>query len=68
MIQLTKINNEIIIINSRNIECVEVIPESKVIMETGKYYIVKESAEEIIDKSIKYEAQIISRGRISVID
>ncbi len=58
MIELTKINNEPIVINSDRIECVESIPESKVIMDTGRYYVVCESVEEIIQKTIEYGGRI----------
>lgn len=58
MIMLTKLNNEQIVINSAQIESIEVIPESKVVMMNGKFYIVKESAEEIIEKTIEYNGKI----------
>lgn len=53
MIKLTKINNAEILINHTQIEFVELIPESKVIMMNGHYHIVKESADEIIKKNIR---------------
>lgn len=58
MIQLTKINGELIVINGDRIECVETIPESKISMDTGRYYLVQESVEEIIQKTIEYNARI----------
>lgn len=58
MIMLTKLNNERIVLNSAQIEMVEIIPESKVVMMNGKFYIVKESAEEIIQKTIEYNGKI----------
>lgn len=58
MIQLTKINGELIVINSDRIECMETIPESKVSMDTGRYYLVQESVEEIIQKTIEYNARV----------
>lgn len=58
MIMLTKLNNEQIIVNSAQIEAVELIPEAKVIMMNGKFYIVKESADEIIEKTIEYNGKI----------
>ena len=58
MIILRKLNNQEIIINSQQIECVEVIPESKIIMMNGKFYIVQESTEEIIDKVKEYNASV----------
>lgn len=58
MIMLTKLNNEQIVLNSAQIEAIEIIPESKVTMMNGKFYIVKESAEEIIKKTIEYNGKI----------
>ena len=63
MIMLTKLNNEKIVLNSAQIESVEFIPEAKVIMMNGKFYIVKESAEEIIDKTIEYNGRV--RGYVN---
>lgn len=54
MIMLTKLNDQEIVLNCAQIESVEVIPESKVVMMNGKFFIVKESAEEIIQKTIEY--------------
>lgn len=42
------------------VEAVEFIPEAKVIMMNGKFYIVKESGEEIIEKTIEYNGKIRS--------
>jgi flagellar protein FlbD len=40
------------------IECIEMIPESKVIMMNHDYYLVLESRDEIIDKISKYQAKV----------
>lgn len=58
MIVLTKLNDQQILLNCMQIEAVELIPESKVIMMNGKFYLVKESAEEIIRKTIEYNGKI----------
>lgn len=58
MIVLTKLNDQQILLNCAQIEAVELIPESKIIMMNGKFYIVKESAEEIIEKTIEYNGKI----------
>ena len=54
MIKLTKLNNAEIIVNEDQIEYIEIIPESKIIMMNGKFHIVKESADEILDKVIEF--------------
>lgn len=58
MIHLTRINGEEFVLNCRKIERIEIIPESKVILESGKYYIVTESVDEIIRRTIEYNGQI----------
>lgn len=58
MIMLTKLNEQPFLLNCAQIEAVELIPESKIVMMNGKFYIVKESAEEIIEKTIEYNGKI----------
>ena len=58
MISLTKLNNEVFIINCNQIECIEMIPESKVILMNKDFFIVKETADQIIDKIIEFNAKI----------
>lgn len=59
MIELTKINGEQIIVNSRLIEYIVTIPETKLIMTNGKYHIVKEPANEIIEKVVSFEHRVV---------
>lgn len=54
MIELTKLNGEPILINAMQIEYVESIPESKVIMMNGKFHIVLEEPEEIKRRVIEF--------------
>jgi flagellar protein FlbD len=58
MIVLTKRNGEKFTVNYAQIECIETIPESKVIMMNHDYYLVMESIDEIIDKIAQYKAKI----------
>lgn len=63
MIRLTKLNGEGFVINSMQIERVESIPESNIILVSGKHYVVSETVEEIIDRVIEFNAQIDARAR-----
>lgn len=54
MIELTKLNGEPILINPNQIEYIELIPESKIIMMNGKYHIVSEHKDEIIVRIIRF--------------
>ncbi|MEG0780083.1 MAG: flagellar FlbD family protein [Oscillospiraceae bacterium] len=58
MIVLTKMNGERFLINHLQIECIETIPESKIVMTNHDYYIVRETTDEIIDKIAQYNAKI----------
>ena len=58
MIVLTKRNNEKFLVNHNQIQCIEMIPESKIVMMNRDYYIVKETPEEIIRKIAEYTAKI----------
>ena len=58
MIVLTKRNNERFLINHNQIESIEMIPESKIVMMNRDYFIVKESPEDIIKKIQDYNAKV----------
>ena len=69
MIKLTTLNGEHIVVNCNQIESVETIPESKVILLNKDFYIVKESIDEIINKVIEYNARIYTlQKKILIID
>ncbi len=58
MIVLTKRNNERFLINHNQIESIEMIPESKIVMMNRDYFIVKETPEDIIKKIQDYNAKV----------
>jgi len=59
MVEVVGINGEGFLINATLIEKIEFIPETKITLTTGKYYLVKDSKEDIINKIIKYNQKII---------
>ena len=63
MIQLTKLNGEEFILNSDQIQMIEIIPESKVVLMNQEFFIVRESPQEIIDRTVNYGATIINRAK-----
>lgn len=63
MIRLTRLNGEEFIINCRHIERLESIPESNVILVSGKHYVVQEGIDEIINRVIEFNASIIARAQ-----
>ncbi len=58
MIALTKMNRERFLINHLQIECIETIPESKIVMMNHDYYLVRETVDEIIHKIAEYNAKV----------
>jgi len=59
MIKLTKLNNEEFVINCSQIMTIDIIPESKVTLMNKEHFIVKESVDEIIDKTIEYHRHLL---------
>ena len=68
MIFLTKLNGEEFVLNCTQIQMIELIPESKVVLMNKEFFIVRESAQEIIDKTIGYSAAIAGRSRAAGTD
>ncbi|MCI9582832.1 hypothetical protein D3Z50_02340 [Clostridiaceae bacterium] len=48
MIKMTRLSGEVIYLNYIQIQYLESIPETKVMMVNGDYYLVKDSVEEIL--------------------
>ena len=61
---LTKRNNERFLVNHNQIESIEMIPESKIVMMNRDYFIVKETPEDIIKKIQDYNAKVQDIHRI----
>ena len=54
MIELTKLNNKKIVINSDLIEYVEAAPDTTITLTTGNKFVVKETVDELVDKVIGF--------------
>ena len=67
MIKLTKLNGDKFVLNCNQIVSIESIPESKIILHNKSFFIVVESPDEIIDKSIEYYSKIESLHKHTVI-
>jgi len=59
MIRLTRINRIPLVVNSDLIEHVEVTPDTVVSLTTGQKFIVLESADEVIDRVIRFRQAIM---------
>lgn len=58
MIELTLLNGTPFSLNCSLIEIIENIPETKVTLTSGKYYLVRETRAEIMRKVIAYQRHI----------
>jgi len=54
MIELTKLNNQKVVINSDLIEYVEAVPDTTITLTTGNRFVVKETVDELVDKVIGF--------------
>ena len=60
MIRLTRIDGRWFFLNADLIETVEALPDTTITLINGKKYIVKESAEEVVQKVIEYKRKIFN--------
>ncbi len=60
MITLHKLNGAEFFLNNNHIETIESTPDSVITLMNEKKYIVKESADEIINKIREYQLQILA--------
>lgn len=60
MIKLSKLNAVPILVNSDQIEYIEAIPESKIVMMNGEYLLVRESMDIITERVIEYKRSCCS--------
>lgn len=60
MVEITRLNMKVAIINAELIEMIEETPDTIITMTTGKKFIVKETKEEMVDKIIQYRQKILS--------
>ncbi len=58
MIRLTRLNHVPLVLNSDLIEQVEVTPDTVITMTTGEKLMVLESAEEIVDRVVRFRRTI----------
>lgn len=58
MIRLTRLNSNPLVINADLIEHIEVTPDTVVCLTTGQKFLVRESADEIIQSVIGYRRTI----------
>lgn len=65
MIKLTKLNKQPFWLNTKLIETIESVPDTKINLRDDKYLIVLESEDEVIDKIIAYNKLISMEKQIT---
>ncbi|MCI1965320.1 MAG: flagellar FlbD family protein [Oscillospiraceae bacterium] len=58
MIELTQLNGTTFMLNCNLIETVESIPETKISLTTGKFFLVQEEQKEVLKKIVAYQRMI----------
>lgn len=61
MIMLTKLNGDLFLLNCDMIETVQENPDTTIHLNNGQLYIVKESMQDVMQKSLEYHQQIFGK-------
>jgi flagellar protein FlbD len=62
MIKLTRLNHTLLILNSDLIEHIEITPDTVITLTTGQKILVRESAEDVVDKITAYRKSLFSNS------
>lgn len=54
MVKLTRLNNDLVVINADHLSCVEARPDTTLFLITGEKIIVRESLDEVVALCIEY--------------
>ena len=58
MIKLTKLDGRGYFINPHQIECIEINPDTTLVMMSGKHHIVREEADDVLNKIETYRKRL----------
>jgi len=58
MIKVTRLNGKEYYINPHQIESIEILPDTTLLMLSGKHVVVLEKVEELIDRIVEYRRRI----------
>lgn len=68
MIRLTRLNNQVLVVNSDLVKFVENAPDTVLTLITGEKILVRESADEIIRRIIEFRRSVLAGLPTSGID
>ena len=63
MIVLTRTSKDRFLLNHNQIEYIECIPETKIVMMNRDFYLVEETVEQIIERIAEYNAKVLDIHR-----
>ena len=61
MIQLTRLNNQALVVNCDLIKFVEKSPDTVITLVTGEKLVVRETVDEVLERVVKFRLSIASR-------
>ena len=61
MIELTRLNDTKFILNAELIESIEAVPDTVIVLTTGKKLFVKENKYEIRDLVVRYKQEVFNK-------
>ena len=59
MIQLTRLNNHPLVVNSDLIKFVEQAPDTVITLVTGEKIVVRENAQEVLDRVVQFRRSVL---------
>ncbi len=62
MIMVTKLNGDSYYLNPHHIESIEALPDTTVLLQTGKRLVVKEKPDIVVDRIIAYRRRLGEYG------
>jgi flagellar protein FlbD len=62
LIQVTRLNHAPLVLNSDLIEHIESTPDTVISLSGGQKYVVKESAEEIVERVVEFRRRLTTLG------
>lgn len=68
MIQLTRLNNQPLMVNSDLIKFVEPSPDTVLTLVTGEKLVVRESCEDILEKVVQFRRSLLSGPNVRSFD
>lgn len=60
MIHLTRLNQSPFVVNSDLIEQIEMTPDTVITLTTGQKFMVREDADEVIDRIVQFRRSLLS--------